>query len=227
MPFVALLGDRCDHPSHHELDALIPRLENEMGVTAEWVPTDSGFDITAYDGVWAVPGSPYADAQAVIEALRSSRERQTPILGTCAGTQYAVIEFARNVLGTAATNAEADGEADDNVISGLACSLQGQERLVSPVAGTRFARWCPEPFVGMHFCSYGPTATAILALQQVGVIVSATAPDAGAEVLEFPDHPFYVASMFQPHIGASAGRPIHPLICAFVSTVTASDQLAA
>jgi CTP synthase (UTP-ammonia lyase) len=222
MPLVALLGDRSDHPSHRELDALIPRLENELGVAAEWVPSDSSFDISAYDGVWVVPGSPYADDQAVIDALRTVRERHTPILGTCAGMQYAVLEFTRNVLGMVATHAESDGEADDNVIDAMACSLQGQERLVSPVAATRFASWCPEPFVGMHFCSYAPTVDAVATLRHAGAIVGATAPDAGAEVLEFPDHPFYVTSLFQPHIGASSGAPIHALIRAFISAVTAS-----
>ena len=43
--------------------------------------------------------------------------------------------------------------------------------------------------------------------------------DAGAEVLEFPDHPFYVTSMFQPHIGALAGAPVHPLVLAFMDAV--------
>ena len=59
---VALLGDRSGHRSHRELDALRPALP----VATEWVPTDAGFDPTAYDGVWLVPGSPYADDEAVL-----------------------------------------------------------------------------------------------------------------------------------------------------------------
>lgn len=77
------------------------------------------------------------------------------------------------------------------------------------------------PFVGMHFCNYAPTAEAVGALEKAGVVVGATADDAGAEVLEFPDHPFYVTSMFQPHIDALAGAPVHPLVRAFVSAVAA------
>jgi CTP synthase (UTP-ammonia lyase) len=50
-------------------------------------------------------------------------------------------------------------------------------------------------------------------------VTVALAPDAGAEVLEFPDHPFYVTSMFQPHVGALAGAPVHPLVTAFMETV--------
>ena len=73
----------------------------------------------------------------------------------------------------------------------------------------------------MHFCSYAPTVRAVAQLEAAGVVVGATAPDAGAEVLEFPDHPFYVTSMFQPHVGALAGAPVHPLVLAFMDAVLA------
>ncbi|MBZ5737367.1 glutamine amidotransferase-related protein [Nocardioides mangrovi] len=222
-PVVALLGEDRGHRSHQELNALRPMLA-ELGVEMVWVPSDSGFAIEQYDGVWLVPGSPYADDDAVLRALTTVRERGVPFLGSCGGMQYAVVEFVRSVLGEAATHAESDGEAEDNVVGALACSLDGEERLVTPVPGTRFADWVPEPFVGMHFCHYAPTADAVERLQGAGVVVGATAADAGAEVLEFPGHPFYVASMFQPHIGALAGAPVHPLVAAFVDAVRAGSR---
>ena len=76
----------------------------------------------------------------------------------------------------------------------------------------------------MHFCSYAPTADVVARLEAAGVVVGATAPDAGAEVLEFPDHPFFVTSMFQPHVGALAGAPVHPLVTAFVDAVGATAR---
>jgi CTP synthase (UTP-ammonia lyase) len=221
---MALLGDHSSHPRHRELDALIPRLADELGVEARRGATDSGADVTTYDAVWLVPGSPYADDDAVLASLTAVREGGTPFLGTCGGLQYAVVEFSRSVLGRRAPHAESDGVDDDNVVTALACSLQGERRWVTPVPGTRFAGWVSEPFVGTHYCSYAPTAAAIDDLVAAGVVVGATAPDAGAEVLEFPEmnagHPFYVASLFQPHVGASRGEPIHPLIRAFVASVT-------
>lgn len=214
-PLVALLGEDRGHRSHRELNALRPRLD----VATEWVPTASRFAIGEYDGVWLVPGSPYADDDAVLAALTTVRERGIPFLGSCGGLQYAVLEFVRTVLGGPATHAESDGERDDNVVVPLACSLDGEQRLVTPVPGTRFAGWVPEPFVGMHFCNYAPSAEVVARLEAAGVVVGATADDAGAEVLEFPDHPFYVASMFQPHVGALAGEPVHPLVGAFTAAV--------
>ena len=83
-PKIALLGEDRGHRSHQELNALVPRLADELGVAATWVPTDSDFDVTSFDGVWLVPGSPYADDEAVIEALRTVRTKGIPFLGTCA-----------------------------------------------------------------------------------------------------------------------------------------------
>ena len=214
-PLVALLGEDRGHRSHLELNALRPRLD----VATAWVPSDSGFSIEEYDGVWLVPGSPYADDAAVLRALTTVRERGIPFLGSCGGLQYAVLEFVRGVLGAAATHAESDGERADNVVVPLACSLDGEERLVTPVPGTRFAGWVPKPFAGMHFCSYAPSPEVVARLEAAGVVVGATADDAGAEVLDFPGHPFYVASMFQPHVGALAGQPVHPLVRAFTGAV--------
>lgn len=212
---IALLGEDRGHRSHQELNALRPMLP----VPTAWVSTDSGIDVASYDGVWLVPGSPYADDAAALRAVSAARELGVPFLGTCGGMQYAVVAFVRDVLGEAATHAESDGVDDDNVVSSLACSLVGEERVVTPVPGTRFASWVTAPFPGMHFCSYAPTESAVARLVDAGVVVDATAPDAGAEVLEFPDHPFFVTSMFQPHVGALAGAPVHPLVAAFVAAV--------
>lgn len=197
----------------------MPRLADEYGVSAVWVPTDSEFDVTAFDGIWLVPGSPYANDEAVIDALRDLRTKQIPLLGTCGGMQYAVMEFMRNELDRPATHAESDGERDDNAVVPLACSLYGKESTVTPVPGSRFSEWVSEPFVGMHFCNYGASEQSVAALQAAGVVVGARGDDLDAEVLEFPAHPFYVVSMFQPHIGASDGAPTHPLIEAFLRAV--------
>lgn len=190
------------------------------GVSAEWVGTDSNraADLAGFDGIWLVPGSPYADDDAAHEAVRWARENDVPFLGTCGGLQYAVVEYFRNVLGmTAASHAESDGVDPGNVIHPLRCSLQGEDRLVHPIAGTRFARLVnDEPFVGMHYCSFGPGPDELGRLVEHGMVVEATAEDAEAEVLELPTNRFFMLTLFQPHVGALAGRPLHPLLGEFV-----------
>ncbi|MFN8190026.1 MAG: CTP synthase [Nocardioidaceae bacterium] len=216
MPTIALVGEDRGHRSHQELNALRPLLD----VRTEWVATDSGTDLAGFGGIWLVPGSPYADDDAAYRAVTHARLSGTPFLGTCGGLQYAVIELTRSLLGRPATHAESDGEGPDNAVAPLACSLVGEERTVTPVAGTRFASLVAEPFAGMHFCSYAPTPEAVAALVATGAVeVGATADDAGAEVLTVLDHPFFVLSLFQPHVGTLAGAPVHPLVTAFVEAV--------
>jgi CTP synthase (UTP-ammonia lyase) len=214
---IALVGDESSHPSHRELNAVRAQLGDD--VSAEWVATDGvGVgDLTAYDGIWLVPGSPYRHDRAAYAAVRWARENAVPFLGVCGGLQYAVVEYVRNVLGQAdATHAETEGAGASNVVVPLACSLQGQERLVTPVPGSRFATLVDGPFVGMHYCGFGPDAATVEHLVAGGMVVGATADDAPVEVLELPTHPFFVLSLFQPHIGASTGAPLHPLLAEFV-----------
>jgi CTP synthase (UTP-ammonia lyase) len=221
---IALIGDRnLSHPSHRELEAVRSMLGD--GVCAEWVGTDSDrvAELASFDGIWVVPGSPYADDAAAYEAIRWARENDVPFLGTCGGLQYAVVEYFRNVIGVPdASHAESDGHDESNVVHALACSLQGVERLVRPIAGTRFARLVhDEPFVGMHYCGYGPGPEEVLRLVEDGMMIEATAEDAGAEVLELPANRFFMLTLFQPHIGALAGKPLHPLLGEFVRCAAA------
>ena len=111
---IAMVGDRMpDHPSHRELDAVRGMLGQD--VVGDWVATDSDRVtlLCDFDGIWLLPGSPYADDAAAYEAVRWAREIDVPFLGSCAGLQYAVVEYFRNVLGVAsASHAEADGIAE-------------------------------------------------------------------------------------------------------------------
>jgi CTP synthase (UTP-ammonia lyase) len=216
---IALVGDRNPaHASHRELDAVRGRLGED--VAAEWVATDGDRvrDLGEFGGIWLVPGSPYADDVAAYAAVTGARENDVPFLGTCGGLQYAVVEYFRNVLGVFdASHSESVGSDVSNVVHALACSLQGEERLVRPIPGTRFSRLVnDEPFVGMHYCSYGPGPDEVERMVESGMVVEATADDAGAEVIELPTNRFFMLTLFQPQIGALAGKPLHPLLREFV-----------
>ena len=219
---IAIVGDLdpAKH-SHRELEAARSLLGSDVETT--WVATDSpamagiAAGTTAYDGVWIAPGSPYADDAAVLSVIRFARESGLPLLGTCGGMQYAVVEFVRDVLGRPGTHAEVDGVGADNAVGALACSLVGEQRVVTPVPGTRFATLLGgASFTGVHYCSYGPTTATLSTLQQHGWVVEATAPDAPVEVLSYEPHPFFVLTLFQPQIGAIQWGRVHPILHAFV-----------
>ena len=208
---IAALGDRNRaYLTHREIDATIA-----LAPQIRWVDTEDA-RIDGYDGVWVVPGTPYRDEDAVMAAIRFAREHGMPILGTCGGFQHMAVEYARNALGIAgAAHAETDPDGETIVVGALACSLVGQERTVTPVPGTRLAAICgSEPFAGFHFCNYG------LAADLEGVVVSAHAEDAGVEAFELPDHPFYLATLFQPQVGTTERGSLHPVLSALLAAVS-------
>ena len=208
---IAALGDRNpEYLTHREIDATIA-----LAPEIRWVGTEDAL-IDGYDGVWVVPGTPYRDEDAVLEAIRFTREEGMPVLGTCGGFQHMAVEYARNVLGIAgAAHAETDPEGETIIVGALACSLVGQERTVIPVPGTRLAAICgSESFAGFHYCKYG------VAADLPGVVVSAHADDAGVEAFELPDHPFYLATLFQPQVGTAERGSIHPVLSALVAAVS-------
>ena len=212
---IVVVGDRdTTLLTHRELDAALARLPTS--VCARWVGTDRLSDdlLDEADGVWLAPGTPYRDDAAVYALLREIRERGVPFLGTCGGFQYSLVEFARNAAGIAdAAHEETDPHVPEPVVGMLGCSLVSARRVVTPVPGTRLAALCgTDPFPGFHWCNYGLKDAWVEQLRAAGLVVSAYAEDAGVEGIELPSHPFFIATLFQPQVGAANGGPLHPLI---------------
>jgi CTP synthase (UTP-ammonia lyase) len=221
---IVLLGDRDpSYVTHRALDALADRLAPDARLT--WVPTTGTDDplLISADGVWVVPGTPYADEDAVHDVLRHRRLNGLPTLATCGGFQHLVLEFARNHLGIReAAHEETEPDAEQVVVAALACSLVGEVRPVTAVPGTRMAEICgPEPFDGFHFCSYGVNPLYRDTLVDAGLFFSAFAPDAGVEAVELEGHPFYLGTLFQPQMSSIDGGPVHPLALAFIEAAGA------
>jgi len=209
---IAVVGDRdTSLLTHRELDAAIARMPT--WAHARWVGTDR-LPLDDVDGVWLAPGTPYRDDDAVYALIAHARSGGIPFLGTCGGFQYALVEFARNVAGIAdAAHAESDPHAPEPVVGMLGCSLVGARRTVRSVPGTRLAELCgTDPFPGFHWCNYGLRPEWSEQLRQAGLVVSAHAEDAGVEGVELPSQAFFIATLFQPQVGAANGGPLHPLI---------------
>jgi CTP synthase (UTP-ammonia lyase) len=221
---VIAIGDRDERQfTHRELDAALELIGDD--VHCEWVASDSAQAraLDDVDGVWLLPGSPYRDDAAAYAAIAHCVETRTPYLGTCAGFQYACVQLMRTAGGDpGATHAESDPEAPNPVVMPLACTLYGERRRVTPVPGTRLAELCGTgSFDGYHMCGFGLAPDAVPRLRRAGVVIGANAPDAGVEAIELPGHPFFLATAFQPQVGAGDGEPLHPLILAFLAAADA------
>ena len=217
---IALVGDRSPHVrSHVRVPGLLDRLRDRdnLDFDAYWIPTDQVDEaLEGFDGIWLLPGSPYRSEAGAITAIRIARESGIPFLGTCAGFQHAMLEFARNVCGAAEVqHGESTPDADDLLIVPLACSLDGHEGAIQVTPGTRAAALLgAERSMERYHCSYGLDTTRLGLLREHGLVFSGYDDEGDPRIAELPDHPFYLATLFQPELAGDGTRP-HPFIQAF------------
>ncbi|RZU15866.1 glutamine amidotransferase class I [Kribbella rubisoli] len=217
---IALVGDRSPHVrSHVRVPGLLDRLRDRdnLDFDAYWIPTEQVDEaLEGFDGIWLLPGSPYRSEAGAITAIRIARERGIPFLGTCAGFQHAMLEFARNVCGASqAQHGESTPDADDLLIVPLACSLDGHEGAIQVTPGTRAAALLGvERSMERYHCSYGLDTTRLDLLREHGLVFSGYDDEGDPRIAELPDHPFYLATLFQPELAGDGTRP-HPFIRAF------------
>jgi CTP synthase (UTP-ammonia lyase) len=179
--------------------------------------TDAGARLTAYDAVWCAPGSPYLSLDGALAGIRFARENAVPFIGTCAGLQHAVIEFARNVLGVAsAQHAEYDPVASDLFIDELLCSLVGQTMSIRLVDDALQAIYGAPEATERYYCRFGVNPVHRPALEAGGLATAGVdAADGDVRIVRIPSHPFFVATLFVPQAASTPERP-HPLVSAFL-----------
>jgi CTP synthase len=183
--------------------------------------------LEACDGILIPGGFGERGIEGKIHAARFARENGVPYLGICLGMQIAVAEFARHVAGMEGANStEFDPETPYPVIDLLpeqkeVRDLGGTMRLgADPVKlheGTRVRATYDEPVVyERHRHRYEVNNHLRARLEALGLVYSGTSPDDRlVEIVELPDHPFFVASQFHPEFKS---RPLRaqPLFRDFV-----------
>ncbi len=223
---VALIGDFDTTVIAHQA---IPIALSQCGAEGVWLHTSSLRDVPAqlesFDGVWCVPASPYANMEGALDAIRFARESTKPFLGTCGGFQHAIIEFGRNVLGISdADHAESNPEASVLLISALSCPLieESAAMLLQKDSLIRQAYGGAECIEEVYHCSFGLNPNFESQLFEEGKLrAAAHYEDGSVRVVELQDHPFYVATLFQPERRALQGLT-PPLVKAFVDACVSS-----
>lgn len=166
-------------------------------------------------------------SEGKISAVRYAREKQIPFLGICLGMQMAAVEFARNVIGlTKAASREFIPDTPDPIID----LMEGQKEVTQKGGSMR---------LGAYPCVLQPESKAHHAygtleigerhrhrwefnnryreeFAERGMIASGVSPDGSlVEILELPDHPWFVGVQFHPEFLSRPLEP-HPLFAEFV-----------
>lgn len=225
-PRLALVGDRsADVQAHSRIPVIIDFLNASTGDPIElyWLHSTTiaaPEDVSGFDGIWVIPGSPYASTTGVLCAIGEARRAGIPFLGTCGGFQHMLLEFARNVCGLSeVAHGEVEPGAPEQLIVPLDCSLLGEEATVVVTGGTRAAQILgPGPATERYFCRYGLNRDYLATLESNGLVFSGRDEKGDPRVAELPGHQFYMGSLFQPELSSGPGWA-HPLIAAFATAV--------
>ena len=206
----------------HEVDAKVRWVDSEA-LTADNVA--AALDGAA--GVLVPGGFGHRGIEGKVLAAHYARERRIPYLGLCLGLQCAVIEFAREVVGTADANStEFDMFTEHPVIDFMPDQRDMEDKGGTMRLGLYPARLTPgsraaavygqEVIYERHRHRFEVNNRYRQTLEAAGMIVSGQSPDGRlVEIVELADHPWFVASQFHPEFKSRPERP-HPLFDGFV-----------
>jgi len=183
--------------------------------------------LSGFDGVLVPGGFGERGIEGKIEAIRYARERGIPFLGICLGMQCAVIEFARHVVGMAGAHST---EFDKNTKHPVICLLDAQRNVTEKGGtmrlGAQVAELAPDSHAAQcyrrttiferHRHRYEFNATYRQQFVAKGLRIAATSDcDKLVEIVELPEHPWFVAVQFHPEF-KSKPTAAHPLFAGFV-----------
>ena len=188
--------------------------------------------LDSIDGLLIPGGFGDRGIEGKVHAAEFARTRGIPYFGICLGMQVATIEFARNVAKLQDANST---EFDQATAHPVICLLEEQKSVTQKGASMR---------LGACICdlqpetkSYNLYKSATInerhrhrfefnsdyreQLETAGLTIAGTSPDGTlVEIVELPDHPFYVAAQFHPEFLSKPNAP-HPLFTGFVAAALA------
>ncbi len=212
-------------------------LHNDHKVEILWVDSEELEDFSEekiieilkdVQGIVVPGGFGIRGVEGKLTTIKYARENNIPYLGLCLGMQMAVIEFARNVVGLKDANSkEFDIKTENPVID-----LMPDQKYITNKGGTMR--------LGAYPCKIKEGTTLHKAYQTLdiserhrhryefnneyrkvcedkGLVFSGTSPDDKlVEVIEYPNHPFFMASQYHPEFKSRPNNP-HPMFREFIT----------
>ncbi|MCS7209651.1 MAG: CTP synthase [Fimbriimonadales bacterium] len=206
---------------------------NDAAVDIDWIDSSEleqvevAERLRGVDGILVAHGFGARGVEGKLRAIQYAREQAVPFYGICYGMQMAVIEFARNVAGlTGAHTEEVDHATPHPVVH-----LLPEQRGIGDKGGTMRlgaypCRLLPNSLAARvygdtviyerHRHRYEVNNEYRALLERYGLVFSGVSPDNRlVEMIELPEHPFFLAGQFHPEFKSRPNRP-HPVFVALV-----------
>lgn len=187
------------------------------------------------DALLVAPGFGSRGIEGKIDAIRYAREHKIPFFGICLGMQMSCVEYARNVLGI--KNAHST-EVNPDTTDGVICMMEEQKQITKKGGTMRLGSYeCELRPDSKAAAIYGSTRITerhrhryefnneyLDAYEKAGMIPVGKNPATGlVEIVEIPEHPFFVGVQFHPEYKSTVENP-HPLFVAFVKAAKEAQE---
>jgi CTP synthase len=209
--------------AHHDTKVQIVRVE------AEAIEERGAAEVIGeVDGILVPGGFGDRGIEGKVLAAKYARENNIPYFGICLGMQIATIEYARNVCGLEDANST---EFSKTTLHPVICLQEEQKGIEDMGATMRLGSSESIVFAGTkaselydgseriherHRHRYEVNSDYQQQLQDAGLVISSVSAEEGlVEIVELPNHPFYLACQFHPEFQSKPNHP-HPLFSGFV-----------
>jgi len=196
------------------------------------------------NGILVPGGFGERGAEGKIAAVRFAREHRVPYFGICFGMQMAVIEASRNLAGIGKAGSTEFGPCDEPVVGLLTEWMKGnrveRRNVDDDLGGTMRLGAYPcelapgsrargiydtDSITERHRHRYEVNVNYRDRLEAAGVVFSGMSPDGALpEIVELPEHPWFVGVQFHPELKSKPFEP-HPLFTSFVEAALKQSRL--
>jgi CTP synthase len=218
-------------------------IANDVKVEIDWLPSERfeeepvSESLKRYDGLLIPGGFGPRGVEGMLTAIGWAREHGLPFFGICLGLQCAVIEFARNVCQLEDAQSF---EFHENASNPVICLMNSQLQVTAKGGTMRLGAYPARLAEGSRAREiYGASEISERhrhrfevnndyrdVLEEHGLKISGTSPDGGlVEMVELPEHPWFVACQFHPELKSRPMRPA-PLFASFVEAAARHARLA-
>ena len=209
-------------------------ITNHATVHIKWIDSEAvtrenaARQLSDVQGILVPGGFGGRGIDGMLYAIEYARTNRIPYLGLCLGMQLSIVEYARNAAGlTDAHSMELDPDTPYPVIA-----LMPDQNGVEDIGGTLRLGSCPcvlakdskayalygeQTIHERHRHRYEVNNEYRSVLTEHGLKLSGTSPDGRiVEMIEIPDHPFFLATQAHPELKSRPNRP-HPLFKGFIA----------
>ena len=182
--------------------------------------------LSGVQGILVPGGFGNRGVEGKIQSVKYAREQKIPFFGICLGMQCAVMEFGRHVCGLKDANSTEFNEKTPNPVIDLMEGQKGKDKGGTMRLGAKPCLIRPDTMAARiygrseinerHRHRYEFNNQFRAAYEKAGMILCGVSPDnALVEMVELPDHPWFVACQFHPEFQSTPLAP-HPLFASFI-----------